>query len=1543
MDRKGKGKQIAGAGSSSGKKRKGGGGVEFRDEGLRINSKRKKPGVLQFFEESAEVGYYGGSSDEECDMDDLFNDMEDEPEVETSGKDDKGGKGKGSSSFVFPKEEEMNEDDYDRMMEERYKPGSGFVRYAADDVKSSIEMDALVPTAHDPPIWKIKCAIGREKHSVFCLMHKFVELRKIGTKLKILSVFFVEHVKGFIFIEADKEQDVLEACMSLNGIYATRMMLLPKSEAPHLLTVQRKTKTFSEGTWARIKSGKYKGDLAQVVAVSDTRGKALIKLIPRIDIAALTQKYGGGVAVQKGLNPAPRLISSSELEEFRPIIQVRRDRDTGMTFEHLDSLMLKDGFLYKKVSLDSLTSCGVKPSKEEILKFAPLEEKETGDVEWISEIYGEEKKKKSIPAGKGVEKGEGSGGGKGEGSGGGKGEGSSESKSESSHELYNLVCFSRKDFGLIVGVDDKGDGYKVLKEGSDGPVVVSVGKKEMQEPFDSKFSALDLNNKQISIGDVVKIAKGPSEGKQGVVRQVYRGIIFLYAEGEEENGGYLCCKSQSCEKVKLFTEESNDKTGGFDASAFGDSASSPKSPLSPEKEWQQQPKEKYINSNQGDKGSMYSIGQKLRIRVGPLKGYLCRVIALRYSDITVKLDSQHKIFTVKSEHLAEVRDRNTVPSMSGDAGMGSFQQFDMLGTEGNNGDWAKGAGTSEDNTSTWGSTAAENKPDSAGDQSGGWNAWGKPPAPEASTVGAWGDASTPKVEASWGKQGASTSNVEDSGSWGKHGGSSDGNKQNDDSVWGKLVEESSQKKEESSWGKKTGSDSDLGKGNGESTWGNKDGNSSASNKEGVSWGQHDKGSDGDQGGSSWGKKNDSVKDDGGSSWGKKDDGGSTWGKKDDGGSSWGKKVDDVIKDDGGSSWDKKVEGNKDDGGSSWGKKVDCNKDDGGSSWGKKVEGNKDDGGSSWGKKVDCNKDDGGSSWGKKDDGGPSWNKKDDGNKDDGGSAWGKKVESGSSWRNKDGGSSWGNKDGGSSWAKKDDGGYSEQTFDRGGRGFGGRRGGGRRGGRDQFGRGRSFGHSEDQAPWSKPGGGGGSSWGKQDSGGGGSSWGKDNDAGGGSSWGKQNNAGGGGGSSWSKDNDAGGGSSWGKQNNAGGGGSSWGQEKDAGGGSSLGKQGSDGGGSSWGKKNDTGGGGSSWGQDNNAGGGSSWGKQASDGGGSSWGKKNDAGGGGGSSWGKDNDAGGGSSWGKQGSDGGGSSWGKKNDAGGGGSSWGKQGSDGGGSSWGKKSDGGGGGSSWGQENNAGGGSSWGKQGSDGGGSSWGKKNDAGGGGGSSWGQQGGGGSAWANKQNNDGGGGQSWSKQDDGGSKPWGEQSGGRGFGGRRGGGFRGGFRGGRNQLGRDGGGRSFESSGWKRDNQENTTWKSNNQSGGSDWKKSWGEDSNTAKPSDSSSAGGNWGSWDANSKKETNAGGGWGANSKNETSTGGDWGSNSKKETNAVDGDKPSNENKAAAAWGTPANDQENAGNNNDGWGKKPSDDVKTSGAADNAWGGKTNAGASSSSGSAW
>lgn len=49
--------------------------------------------------------------------------------------------------------------------------------------------------------------------------------------------------------------------------------------------------------------------------------------------------------------------------------------------------------------------------------------------------------------------------------------------------------------------------------------------------------------------------------------------------------------------------------------------------------------------SRGDKGMMFTVGQSLRIRMGALKGYLCKVLSVWHSDVTVKLDSQQKILT----------------------------------------------------------------------------------------------------------------------------------------------------------------------------------------------------------------------------------------------------------------------------------------------------------------------------------------------------------------------------------------------------------------------------------------------------------------------------------------------------------------------------------------------------------------------------------------------------------------------------------------------------------------------------------------------------------------------------------------------------------------------------------------------------------------------------------------------------------------------------------------------------------------------------------
>lgn len=53
------------------------------------------------------------------------------------------------------------------------------------------------------------CRLG-VRHSAFCLMQKFVDLKPPGTKLPIISAFAVDHMKGFIYIEAEKQSDINE-------------------------------------------------------------------------------------------------------------------------------------------------------------------------------------------------------------------------------------------------------------------------------------------------------------------------------------------------------------------------------------------------------------------------------------------------------------------------------------------------------------------------------------------------------------------------------------------------------------------------------------------------------------------------------------------------------------------------------------------------------------------------------------------------------------------------------------------------------------------------------------------------------------------------------------------------------------------------------------------------------------------------------------------------------------------------------------------------------------------------------------------------------------------------------------------------------------------------------------------------------------------------------------------------------------------------------------------------------------------------------------
>ncbi|PIN24453.1 RNA polymerase II transcription elongation factor DSIF/SUPT5H/SPT5 [Handroanthus impetiginosus] len=1002
-----KGKEKVTDGGVKGKRKWGSGGDDDK-----TGRKRKNRGVLQFFEDAA----YQVDEDEDSSDDSMF-DIDDFLEDEFSNELQVNNEpGKVPQLPFVPKEEEMSEEELERMLEERYKPGAGFVTYADDyENKKSIDRDIYVPSAKDPTIWKVKCMVGRERHSAFCLMQKYVDLENLGTKLQIISACALDHVKGFIFIEAEKQNDIYEACKGLPNIYSSRVAAVPKNELSRLLTFRSKSSGISEGMWARVKNGKYKGDLALVAAVNHARKKVTVKLIPRIDLKALAEKFGGGVPAKRNAIPAQRLISSSELEEFRPLIQTRRDRDTNQVFEVLDGMMLKDGYLYKKISIDSLSFWGVMPTEDELLKFEPAKNDESTDVQWLSQLFGEKKKKEvvSVTQDKG----------------GGKSEGSSSISMGNSFEMHDLVFFGRKDFGVVLGTE-KDDSVKVIKEGSEGPSVVTVKQSELKiASFDKKlFSVLDQHSNTLSVNDSVRVLDGPLKDRQGIVKKIYKGILFLFDESEQENSGYICVKAQLCEKVNLSGDASNEKDGELGLSGSADLLSSPKSPLSPDKSGQ----ERDYKTNFGrDDSAMFSVGQSLRIRVGPLKGYLCRVLAVRRSDVTVKLDSQQKILTVKSDHLSEVRKNSAIAQ--GD-GSGSLKPFDFLGSQDGAKDWMDGAAlstqgdqwnagrstertswstlpssnfsllkesgsgdlvddgankedsswqikTTPNQNSSWGAVAA--KPNMETGSHDGWgtsDGWAKPDEAQRGSSGetvkddSWGKAAekcstggdTSGTKTAWGQSGVSSG--KETGGWANAGGDID---QPQTSAWMKNSV-SLDKSKESSWQGAAVADKSQG-----GNWGNmkKDG--------GVeSWGQA---------GSAWGKGSGSQSGDKVSSGGSKLETGSSALESE--GGAWGNLSGALSQVDVGTgSWNNSAE--KHDSQTGWDTKKpgqDATDNDQTNSW-NKPKSVASESGPSWNKQI------GESSWGKS----------------GGTSSWSKPA-GGSSWSEPAGGSSWSKPAGGSSW------------------------------------------------------------------------------------------------------------------------------------------------------------------------------------------------------------------------------------------------------------------------------------------------------------------------------------------------------------------------------------------------------------------------------------------------------------------------------------------------------------------------------------------------
>ncbi|KAH6664699.1 hypothetical protein B0J14DRAFT_522966 [Halenospora varia] len=236
----------------------------------------------------------------------------------------------------------------------------------------------LLPSVDDPSIWAVRCKEGKEREAIFSIMKRIEE--RMGTKdeLAITSAFerggTTSTMKGFIYVEAQRQADILTALDGLMNVYPrTKMMLVEIKEMPDLLRVT-KTPALEPGAYVRLKRPqKYAGDLAQVIDVTDTGLELRIRYVPRLDYGMHDDAAQGGGFGEKrkrtvaGPRPPQRLFS--EVEAKKRHAKYLSGSPNPKTWNYLGDEYV-NGYCEKEVKLQALSTKDVNPTLEEVTKFA---------------------------------------------------------------------------------------------------------------------------------------------------------------------------------------------------------------------------------------------------------------------------------------------------------------------------------------------------------------------------------------------------------------------------------------------------------------------------------------------------------------------------------------------------------------------------------------------------------------------------------------------------------------------------------------------------------------------------------------------------------------------------------------------------------------------------------------------------------------------------------------------------------------------------------------------------------------------------------------------------------------------------------------------------------------------------------------------------------------------------------------------------------------------------------------------------------------------
>uniref|UniRef100_A0A3Q1IHW3 Transcription elongation factor SPT5 n=1 Tax=Anabas testudineus TaxID=64144 RepID=A0A3Q1IHW3_ANATE len=213
------------------------------------------------------------------------------------------------------------------------------------------------------------------------------------------------------------------------------------------------------------------------------------------------------------------------------------------------------------------------------------------------------------------------------------------------HEWGELVQLDPQTVGVIVRLER--ETFQVLNMHGK---VLTVRHQAVNRRKDNRFAvALDSEQNNIHVKDIVKVIDGPHSGREGEIRHLFRGFAFLHCKKLVENGGMFVCKTRHL--VLAGGSKPRDVTN-FTVGGFAPMSPRISSPVHHGGGGAQQ--------RGGGGGGMGRgrgrrdnelIGQTVRISQGPYKGYIGVVKDATESTARVELHSTCQTISVDRQRL----------------------------------------------------------------------------------------------------------------------------------------------------------------------------------------------------------------------------------------------------------------------------------------------------------------------------------------------------------------------------------------------------------------------------------------------------------------------------------------------------------------------------------------------------------------------------------------------------------------------------------------------------------------------------------------------------------------------------------------------------------------------------------------------------------------------------------------------------------------------------------------------------------------------------